>query len=389
MRDFDVVVSGAGIAGLSTAAALAAAGCSVLVADPGERQIDLRSTAYLLPARALYEEIGIWDALAPHTTPLKALRVIDTRGWPPDVTETRTFTPDDLDADSFGWNIPNEVARDALMARLSELPGVTLRRDAGVQSLFSRTQEARVTLSDGTTLRCRLVVAADGRASPVREAAGIGVETTRYGQKALAFHCTHRLPHANISTEIYNQGGAFTTVPLPDHDGQPASAIVWMHDGPRAKALAELEAPEFDHEMTQRACGILGPMNRVGALNIWPVVTQRARELTAERVVILAEAAHVLPPIGAQGLNTSLNDVRTLYDLVKTAPDALGTEPQLRQYERVRATDTQMRAAAIDLFNRVCKSGSPLVQAARSYGLRTVHDVTPLRRSIMRAGMGS
>jgi 2-octaprenyl-6-methoxyphenol hydroxylase len=389
MIDTDVLISGGGIAGLSLAAALEHAGARVTVVDPGRAGVDLRSTAYLLPARALFEEVGLWQALAPHTTALQALRVMDTRGWPPEITETRTFTPDEMGAAEFGWNIPNEVARAVLVAHLQTRPGITLRLDVGFQSMLTRTSEARVRLSDGSRVRARLVVAADGRASAVREAAGIGVVTARNGQKALAFHARHEVPHGNVSTEIYNQGGAFTTVPLPDHEGQPSSAIVWMNDGPRAQALAAMDPDAFNAEMTARACSVLGPMQALGAPNVWPVVTQRATELVSERVAILAEAAHVLPPIGAQGLNTSLNDVRALYDLVAADLDALGSEAQLAAYARKRATDTKLRAQAIDAFNRVCKSGSPLIQAARSQGLRAAYDVAPLRRGLMRAGLGN
>ena len=222
----------------------------------------------------------------------------------------------------------------------------------------------------------------------MREAAGIAVQTQRSGQKVLAFVATHALPHDNVSTEIYNQGGAFTTVPLPDHQGSPASAIVWMNDGPRAQALAALDAADFDAEMTQRACGLLGPMERIGGLRSWPVVTQRATSLTAERVALIAEAAHVLPPIGAQGLNTSLHDVAALLTLAQNDPDALGSAPQLAAYEKTRARDIALRAHAIDAFNRICKSGERPVQALRRNGLKLVHDIAPLRKAIMRAGLG-
>ncbi|MCG6901958.1 MAG: FAD-dependent monooxygenase [Rhodobacter sp.] len=396
----DIFISGGGIAGLVAAAAFGHAGFSVVLADPtpapdtpadtsADTGADLRSTAFLHPARALLDEIGLWQALAPLATPLDALRIVDTTGWPPEIAETRIFSAQELDQQSFGWNLPNWQTRAELLRFIRAQPGITFLPGVGFAGMLARTNAAIVSLSDGSRLGARLVIGADGRASPVREAAGIGVSTTRYGQKALAFTATHPLAHENISTEIYNRGGAFTTVPLPDQNGVPASAIVWMNPGPRAQALAALPEDQFDAEMTGRACALLGPMQRTGAVAVWPVITQRATRLTAERTALVAEAAHVLPPIGAQGLNTSLHDVAALYDLARAEPEALGAPAQLARYARLRERDIAMRARAIDLFNRICQSGEPAVQALRRAGLTSVHDIGPLRQSIMRAGLGS
>lgn len=394
--DVDIFISGGGIAGLAAAAAFGHAGFSVLLADPAPPPetadtdaSDLRSTAFLQPARALFQEIGLWDVLAPHAVALNALRIVDTRGWPPEIVETRTFEPGDLGADTFGWNLPNWLTRREVLRFAGRQPGVRIALGCGFRSMLTRTGEAIVTLSDGARLRARLVIGADGRDSAVREAAGIAARTIRYGQKALAFSVTHPLPHGNVSTEIYNRGGAFTTVPLPDHDGTPASAIVWMNPGPRAQALAALPSGELSAEMTARSCNLLGPMTPAGPIRVWPVITRTADRLTAERTALVAEAAHVLPPIGAQGLNTSLHDVAALYDLARAAPDDLGTPRQLGRYARSRERDIALRARAIDLFNRICQSGEAPVQAMRRAGLRATHDIPALRRAVMRAGLGA
>lgn len=389
MDHVDVFISGGGIAGLVAAAALADLGHRVLVADPTPQRIDQRSTAYLVPSRDLLRRVGLWEALASDALPLDALRIVDTIGWPPSVTETVLFTPEELTHAHFGWNIPNARAREVLLDRLREMPGVTLRTDAGFAGLLTRTSEARVQLTDGTRLCAQLVIGADGRASPVREALGIPAQIHRYGQKALAFAATHSLPHGNVSTEIYNQGGAFTTVPLPDRDGRPCSAIVWMMDGPEAVETAGLSDDAFNAKMTTRAAGLLGPMSRLATPDVWPVVTQVAQALTAERSLLLAEAAHVLPPIGAQGLNTSLRDVAVLRDVVRDRPETpLGSPEQLARYAKARGSDTHLRASAIDLFNRVCQSGAAPVQSLRSFGLRATGKIAPLRLGLMKAGMG-
>jgi 2-octaprenyl-6-methoxyphenol hydroxylase len=223
----------------------------------------------------------------------------------------------------------------------------------------------------------------------VREAAGIGVATTRYGQKAIAFNVTHPHPHENISTELYNEGGAFVLVPLPDLKGGPASAVVWMNDGRRSLDLMAMDAAAFSREATLRSCGVLGDLTLASPRRLWPVVTQRAQALAAQRTAIVAEAAHVLPPIGAQGLNTSLHDVVTLADLAAADPANLGSPRMLAAYEATRERDIRARAAVIDLFNRVCRSGEVPIQALRLAGMKAVHDIAPLRRAVMRAGLGT
>ncbi len=394
--DVDIFVSGGGIAGLAAAAAFGRAGFTVILADPAPpvataeaEGSDLRSTAFLQPARDLFDRSGVWDALAPHSTPLDILRAVDTVGWPPEIRASRDFRADDISDLPFGWNLPNWQTRSILTGHVDRIANVELRFGAGFSRLLAREREAIVTLTDGARLRARLVVAADGRASPVRKAAGIDVSTIRYGQKAIAFSVTHPHPHENVSIEIYNAGGALVLVPLPDHEGGPASAVVWMNDGRRALDLMELDAEAFGEAATLRSCGILGALTLVSPRRLWPVVTQTAERLTAERTALVAEAAHVLPPIGAQGLNTSLHDVAALADLAAAEPEDLGSRKMLDAYERTRERDIRLRAAVIDLFNRVCRSGGMPVQALRLAGLKAVHDIAPVRRAVMRAGLGT
>ena len=390
----DIFIAGGGIAGLVAALGFAKRGLTVVLADPGPlpsgvNTSDLRSTAYLQPARALLEEIGVWSSLDTYATPLEVLRVIDCAGDPPEARTTRAFEAADLGAPAFGWNLPNSLTRNVLYEAAVSHPLIDLRFGIGFQALLARDLEAIVTLSDKSRLKARLAVAADGRASPLREAAGIGTDTVRYGQKALAFSVTHTTPHDDISTELYHEGGAFVLVPLPDQNGLSASAVVWMNDGPEALRLADLSESEFAAAATLRSTGVLGPLTLASDRQVWPVITQRAHHLTARRVAIIAEAAHVLPPIGAQGLNTSLMDVRRLLDLASNTPETVGSADTLTRFARERETDIAARTRVIDLYNRLCRSGAPPMQAMRSLGLRLAHDVKPLRQTLMRAGLGT
>lgn len=390
----DILIAGGGIAGLSTALAMGRAGFGVTLVTPdppvtegAAAGSDLRSTAFLQPARTLFEDIGLWPHLAAEAQPLDILRVVDTTGWPPVVRDSRDFLARDLGQQSFGWNLLNWRVLGALTRALADCPQVTIRTGVGFAGMVTRDSTAIVRLSDGSSVRARLVIGADGRQSAVREAAGIGADITRTGQKALAFVVTHPRPHDNASTEVYNEGGPFTMVPLPDLDGQPASAIVWMNPGPRALELAQMDTAPFEEVMTQRSCAWLGPLRLRSERRIWPILFLRARALAAQRVALVAEAAHVVAPIGAQGLNTSLNDVIALRDLAVAAGDP-GAPEVLSAYAARRSADIHARVSVIDLYNRITRSGLAPLQAMRLAGLKTVHGVAPLRLAVMRAGMG-
>ncbi|MBD3678286.1 MAG: FAD-dependent monooxygenase [Rhodobacteraceae bacterium] len=394
-QSVDIFISGGGLAGLAAAATFADAGLSVLLADPappitdgGQSGADRRSTAFLQPARALFEQIGLWDDLATEAVPLDALRIVDSAGDPPEIRDLREFRASDMGDEPFGWNLLNWLTRGKLLAHLERQPKVEMAFGTGFRSLLTRTTEAIVTLDDGRHVSARLAIAADGRNSPLREAAGLTVKTTRYGQKSLAFTATHAEPHGNISTEIYHRGGPFTVVPLPDLHGLPASAIVWMNEGRRSLDLAALPRPELEAEMNRRSCGMFGPMSVASEIQVWPIITQRAEGLVAERVALIAEAAHVLPPIGAQGLNTSLHDVAALAEAIAAGDGDPGAPEVLARFAKARERDIRARAGIIDLFNRVTRSPDAMVQAMRLTGLKAVHDIAPLRRGVMAAGMG-
>jgi 2-octaprenyl-6-methoxyphenol hydroxylase len=285
-QNIDILISGGGVAGLSAAIALGQSGFSVLCVDPAppvtdrnSTGADLRSTAFLMPSVTLLQEIGLWDRLSPFAAPLQIMRIVDAGGEAGEARKSRDFDASDISENPFGYNLPNWLLRREMLAHLTDLPGVTFLPGVALTRLMTRDSEALVTLSDGTNWRARLVVGADGRNSPTRQAVGVPVKTTRYGQKALAFTTTHPIPHQNVSTEVHRSGGPFTMVPLPDHYGLPASAVVWMEAGAEINRLAALPVPEFEAEMSLRACHILGPMTRASQ----PSGLSSARSLPACR----------------------------------------------------------------------------------------------------------
>ncbi|WP_281966878.1 UbiH/UbiF family hydroxylase [Roseovarius nanhaiticus] len=395
MDKVDILISGGGIAGLTASAAFGAAGFSVICVDPAppvtERDTkgaDLRSTAFLQPARDLLEKCGLWERLAPHAMPLQTMRIIDAGGGEAAPRLTRDFDADEISNQPFGWNLPNWLLRREMLAHVEAADNVTFRPGIGTAGLLTRDIEARVRLSDGGHVAARLVIAADGRNSPIREAAGIGVRTTRYGQKALAFAVTHPVPHGNVSTEIHRSGGPFTLVPLPDHDGMPSSAVVWMERGPEAQRLAALDKDAFNEALNARSCHVLGPLTLASQIGVWPIISQIADRYAAQRTALIAEAAHVMPPIGAQGLNTSLADLRALLDLAEKSPDTLGDTAMLDAYHRARHTEVAVRMQGIDLLNRASMMDAQPLRDARAMGLNALHALAPVRRGLMRLGLG-
>lgn len=391
----DILISGGGVAGLTAAAAFGSAGFDVICVDPEppvtqmeDAGADLRTTAFLQPSIPVLEAAGLWSRLAPHAAPLQIMRIIDAGGEHPDPRIVKDFDAADISDHPFGWNLPNWLLRREMVARLAELPNVSFRPGLATARLLTRASEAIATLSDGSRIGARLVIAADGRASAVREALGIPVKTTRYGQKALAFAVTHPIPHRNISTEIHRSGGPFTLVPLPDRDGQPCSAIVWMETGPKAERLAALPVPEFEAEMNSRSCHVLGPLTLVSRRSLWPIISQIADSMSGERTALMAEAAHVVPPIGAQGLNMSLADLRALLDLAQADRANLGSTKMLDAYHRARHLEVQARVTGIDALNRASMMGAQGLRDLRATALNALYSVAPVRKTLMRAGLG-
>ncbi len=391
----DILISGGGVAGLAAAVAFGAAGFSVICVDPSPpvtdaeaEGADLRTTAFLHPSIPVLQAAGLWARLEPFAAPLQVMRIIDAGGETPEPRVIKDFDAADLSDLPFGWNLPNWLLRREMVARLAEIPGVTFLPGVATTALLTRQNEALVTLSNGQRVAARLVIAADGRASTMREALGIAVKTIRYGQKALAFAVNHPVPHSNVSTEIHRSGGPFTLVPLPNRNGLPCSAVVWMETGPEVARLAALTVAEFEAAMNLRSCQIMGPLTLVSRRTVWPIVSQIAERMAGERVALMAEAAHVVPPIGAQGLNMSLADLTVLLELAQADPANLGSAAMLDTYHRRRHFEVQARVTGIDALNRASMMGGQALRNLRAGALNALYSVAPVRKTLMKVGIG-
>ncbi len=392
----DVFISGGGISGMVAAIAFEQLGCSVVCADPAPpaqsretASADLRTTAFLQPSKEFLESLSLWDRLEDHAMPLEVMRIADAGGPenPPKIRVTKDFKSSDISDRPFGWNVPNWLTRRELLAAIELKPNANFLSGVRTERVLTRDKEARVFLSNGQTLAATLVIGADGRNSLVRKDAKINVRTKSFGQKAISFAVTHPNPHYNVSTEIHRKGGPFTLVPLPHHQGNPSSAVIWMENSEEAVRLMTLGTAEFEEEMTSRSCSVLGQLKLATKRSIWPMIAQYAKRLNSKRIALVAEAAHVVPPIGAQGLNMSLKDIKTLMDLAEKTHD-VGAFDILERYHKMRINDIRLRMNGINLLNQASLSSNQMIRDIRSYGINMFHSSIPIRKGLMKLGLG-
>ena len=390
MEKTDILISGGGIAGLTAAARLAADGWSIHLIEPSPPDpgvtTDLRTTAFLQPAVNTLTKAGVWDDMQNAAAPLRVMRIVDAGGAARAPRETADFLGTEAGHALFGWNVSNHHARAALLGVLKPDPKVTLHFGTRVVGYTGRLDGAILRLSNGSQVQARLAIGADGRDSPLREMAGIRARSWAYDQAALVFCVRMAQPHDDISTEIHRTGGPLTLVPMPDRDGVPHASIVWLSSRRRARELNALGDAELAMELTAETMGLHGPLEIVGPRAVWPMMSQVATRLTAQRLALVAEAAHVMPPIGAQGLNTSLSDIETLAKLIVDQPDP-GDPTLLARYQTRQLPSIMAKVAGVDLLNRASMAEAQPLRDLRRAGLAMLSK-TPLRKLAIRAGMG-
>ena len=404
----EVVVIGGGIAGLTQTVALAKAGVATVCIDPGPPRIaseaappdalDGRTTALLQGSLNVLSACGVDDPRALANTlggeALSVMRIVDESGRPAGHPVTATFEAAEsgpgnesgAGASPFGYNVPNATLRARLLEILAGLENGTHLAPARLHGLDLRGDRAVATLEDGRRIHARLAIGADGKNAPSREAAGIRVRRWGYGQRAMAFSIAHERPHGQVSTEFHREGGPFVLVPLPGN----RSSVVWVDRARAVAAFHALDTAAFRDLVQDRTRGILGRVGEVGPRGSYTVETLIADRYAGPRLALIGEAAHALPPIGAQGLNLGLTDVATLTEMVVAAL-CEGRDPGaasvLSRYERARRPDVIARVHAIDTLNRLVMTRLPPVKALRHLGLRAAGRVGPLRTALMTLGM--
>jgi 2-octaprenyl-6-methoxyphenol hydroxylase len=377
----DVAVIGGGPAGLVSAIALKTAGVDTVLIAP-QAQNDQRTTALLASSVTALATIGCWEACRPHAAPLVTLRIVDdTRRLlrAPEVA----FGAAEIGLDAFGYNIENRHLIAALTARAVELS--LSRVEATARAVASDLSGATVNFAGGVA-HARLVIGADGQRSLCRAAAGIGTRRHAYPQTALTLNFAHTRPHHDTATEFHTESGPFTLVPLP---GQ-RSSLVCVLDPARADTLAAMVGAELSTEVERRSHSVLGKITVEPGRGLFPLAVETADSFARSRIALVGEAAHVVPPIGAQGLNLGLRDAATLVEVIADARRQnldVGSPGVLGRYDAGRRADATSHRVAIDLLNRSLLTDFLPVHGIRGLSLYLVDRIGPLRRALMREGV--
>ncbi|WEJ11570.1 UbiH/UbiF family hydroxylase [Sinorhizobium prairiense] len=381
MDHYDIAIIGAGLAGSLAAIALAREGHRVALVGPRPAIADGRTTALMDQSIEYLRKLDLWDEVEPLTAPLVAIHILDgTRRLfraPP-----VNFRASEVGLEAFGYNIPNAPFLEIVERHEAELPTLE-RATAAATRIDIDGAEIRIGLGDGRSITADLVVGADGRRSAVREAAGIGVRTWSYPQAAIVLNFSHELPHQDVSTEFHTECGPFTQVPLPGN----RSSLVWVRKPRDAEEMLTLAPDILSRTIEDRMQSILGKVTTEGMPQSFPLSGLSARRFGKGRVLLVGEAAHAFPPIGAQGLNLSLRDIMTLVDLVGRPTGSRLPADTGDHFDGRRRADILSRTASVDLLNRSLLSNFLPVQALRAAGLHLLSSAGPLRGLLMREGI--
>ena len=389
----DVVIAGGGMVGLALGCALHdAMGDTAMIAvvDPALLRAgparDVRASALSAGSQHLLAALGMWPALAEHAQPVTGVDITDAALE--DVFRPILVSYDNTvdGGEPATYIVENEQLARAVIAGAQKRPALRLVH-AAVASHAVDEHGVTVTLGDGERLRAALLVAADGRSSRVREAAGIDVVGWKYPQVGIVTTVEHAKPHRARAVQHFLPSGPFAILPLKGN----RSCITWTEDENEGRRIVALGDTEFLAEAERRFGYRLGQIAIAGPRALWPLEMHLARALVAERVVLVGDAAHLVHPIAGQGLNLGLRDVAALTEVVTDAARLgldIGSSIVLGRYERWRRTDSALSAAAFDALNRLFSSDWTLMRTARSAGLAIVDRLPVLKQFFVAEAAG-
>ncbi|QWK80020.1 UbiH/UbiF family hydroxylase [Ochrobactrum sp. BTU1] len=377
----EITISGGGPAGMMAALALSAKGYRTALLGPETDRNDRRTTALMMPAIRFLEKIGVWNDITPEAAPLASMRIVDATQRlirSPAVT----FRAGEIDETAFGFNIPNAALNQKLAGAVENNPAIKRITQPAIE-YRNNGDHVTITLAGGNTLHTRLVVAADGRNSAAREAAGIRTRRWSYPQTAVVLSFAHEVEHENISTEFHTEEGPFTQVPLKGK----RSSLVWVVNPDRAEILLTLDDAALGQRIENMMQSMLGKVTIDIRPQAWPLSGMVPLSFASKRTILIGEAAHVFPPIGAQGLNLGTRDVETLIRAIASDPSDPGSDRVIYAYDRGRRPDILARTGSVDALNRSLLSPMLPAQIARGVGLEMLRSFAPLRAFFMREGL--
>lgn len=387
--EVDVIIIGGGMIGTTLAVALGGAGLSVALIDRldpvtmVDMPFDGRASAIAYASYRALEAIGAWKHMAAEAQPILDIRVSEG--------DSRLFLHYDhreLGNGPLGFMLENRHLRHGLFAAISELAGTELLAPAELRGLNRTDGGVAAHLVDGRTVYGRLAVAADGRDSPLREAAGIRVQGWSYAQSGIVCTVAHERPHRGVAHERFLPAGPFAILPLT---GNRAS-LVWTEPSADADKLIDLDEAAFNDEMRERLGDFLGHVEVTGPRWCYPLALHNAETYIDQRLALVGDAARGMHPIAGQGLNLGFRDVAALAEVVIDAARLgldIGHPDILSRYERWRRFDSMVLLAVTDGLNRLFSNDAVAVRAARDVGLAAVNQLSPLKRFFMRHARGT
>lgn len=390
-RVFDVVVAGAGYVGLATAVAIRSARPSlsvavVDVAPPGAWERDGRASAIAAAACRMLDHLGAWQAIAPHAQPITDMIVTDSRAHDPVRPVFLTFGGDVGEGEPFAHMVENRVLNGALRERAATL-GIDIIEGVAVLGFEPGPVSTVVHLADGLPLATRLLVAADGVKSRLRDMAGIRTVHWDYGQSGIVCTVAHERPHGGRAEEHFLPAGPFATLPLKGN----RSSIVWTERTADAERLVKEEPIVFEAELEQRFGLKLGEISVETTPRAWPLGLTLAREFVRPRFALAGDAAHGIHPIAGQGLNLGFRDAAALAEVVVEA-DRLGRDigalDVLETYQAWRRFDTLQMGITTDVLNRMFSNDFGPLRAIRDIGLGLVDRMPRMKDFFIRQASG-
>lgn len=387
----DVIIFGGGMIGLALAAALDSSGLSSIVLDPADpaprtsSAFDGRTSAVSSSSMRMLETIGVTQHLAEAGCPIKRIAVAD--GLQPGGLHF-----DAEDDEPLGWMYENRNLGAALQARAEAGRDAWLMWKSQVTGVDRGEHGVIVTLHDGRRLQAPLLVAADGRNSATREAAGIRVARWRYNHQAIVSVLGHELPHENVAYEIFYPTGPFALLPMTDTPAGHRSAIVWSVPQQDAAGWLSLNDEDFAGEARAAMGNFLGKIEMLAPRSSFPLGFHHAAQITAQRLALVGDAGHAIHPIAGQGLNLGFRDVAALAEvLVEGARLGLdpGDQQLLDRYQRWRSLDALSVAFATDSLTRIYGVPGKTASAVRRFGMGLVERITPLRDRLMNEARGT
>lgn len=391
MDQADVIIFGGGLVGLALAAALDSSGLSSIVVDPADPSLrsdaafDGRTSAVSSSSMRMLEVIGVADKLAEPGCPIWRIAVADGLK-----AGSLHFDPDDQEP--LGYMNENRRLRAALQARAEAGKNIRLLWKSRITSVDRSDTGVSVELDDGRKLHAPLLVAADGRNSATREAAGINIARWKYDHQAIVSVIRHQRPHEHIAYEIFYPGGPFALLPMNDDEIGHRSAIVWSVPQEDAAGWLSLSEKDFAAEAQAAMGGFLGGIEMLAPRSSYPLGFHHAAQITANRLALVGDAAHAIHPIAGQGLNLGFRDVAALAQVLVEGSRLgldLGDAQLLDRYQRWRSLDALSVAFATDTLTKLYGVPGKTASAVRRLGMGFVGRISPLRDRLMSEARGT